>query len=246
MLTTLADIIRLNETKMPKSNKCDGLVTCAMDSANTPINVMIVDDHDLVRHGFKSLLSSQAGIQVVAEASCGEEAVDLCKAEVPPIDVIMMDVNMPGIGGIEATHRISKHWPEIGIIIVTVHGDGPLPKKLLRNGARGYLTKGNSIEEIVEAIRDVHNGGRYIAKDIAQQLALSMLPGDESAIDRLSKRELQVLMMIAQGEKNLSISDTLNLSPKTVSTYRRRLHEKLEVNSDVEMVRLAMKHGIIG
>lgn len=209
------------------------------------INVMLVDDHDLVRHGFKSLLSNVDGIEVVAEASCGEDALELCKKNSSPIHVIMMDVNMPGIGGLEATHRISKRWPDIGIIIVTVHGDGPLPKKLLKGGARGYLTKGNKIEEIVEAIRDVHNGGRYIAKDIAQQLALSMLPGDESLIDRLSKRELQVLMMIAQGDRTQIISDTLNLSPKTVSTYRKRLHEKLEVSSDVEMVRLAMKHGII-
>lgn len=217
-----------------------------MVKMDTTINVMVVDDHDLVRHGFKTLLSSQDGIEVVAEACCGEDAIEQCKALNNQLHVIMMDVNMPGIGGMEATYRISKRWPNIGIIIVTVHSDGPLPKKLLKGGARGYLTKGNKIEEIVEAIRDVHNGGRYIAKDIAQQLALSMLPGDESAIDSLSKRELQVLMMIAQGEKTNAISDTLNLSPKTISTYRKRLYEKLEVSSDVEMVRLAMNHGILG
>jgi two-component system invasion response regulator UvrY len=214
-------------------------------STNTAINVMVVDDHDLVRHGFKSLLTSQSGIEVVAEVNCGEDAIEQCRILGNKLHVIMMDVNMPGIGGIEATHRISKRWPDLGIFVVTVHGNGPLPKKLLNGGARGYLTKGNKIEEIVDAIRDVHKGGRYIAKDIAQQLALSMLPGDESVIDRLSKRELQVLMMIAQGEKTQAISDTLSLSPKTVSTYRSRLHEKLEVSSDVEMVRLAMEHGII-
>lgn len=206
---------------------------------------MVVDDHDLVRHGFKTLLSTQDGIEVIADASCGEDAIEQCKTLDSQLHVIMMDVNMPGIGGMEATYRISKRWPKMGIIIVTVHSDGPLPKKLLSGGARGYLTKGNKIEEIVEAIRDVRNGGRYIAKDIAQQLALSMLTDDESVIDRLSKRELQVLMMIAQGEKTNAISETLNLSPKTISTYRKRLHEKLEVSSDVEMVRLAIKHGIL-
>jgi len=216
-----------------------------MDTTDTTINVMIVDDHDLVRHGFKTLLSSQDGIDVLAEANCGEEAIERCKELGNQLHVIMMDVNMPGIGGMEATHRISKRWPEMGIIIVTVHCDGPLPKKLLSGGARGYLTKGNKIEEIVEAIRDVHNGGRYIAKDIAQQLALTMLPGDKSVIDRLSRRELQVLMMIAQGVKTSDISDTLSLSPKTISTYRVRLHEKLEVSSDVEMVRLAINHGLL-
>jgi len=206
---------------------------------------MVVDDHDLVRHGIKSLIDSQQGIEVIAEASSGEQAIEQCRALQGELNIIMMDINMPGMGGMEATLNISKRWPELGIIIVTIHGEGPLPKKLLKGGARGYLTKGNKIEEIAEAIRDVHAGGSYIAKDIAQKLALSMLPGEENMIDRLSQRELQVLMMIAQGDKNQAIAETLNLSPKTVSTYRARLHEKLEVSSDVEMVHLAMQHGIL-
>jgi two-component system invasion response regulator UvrY len=209
------------------------------------IKVMVVDDHDLVRHGIKSLINNQEGIEVIAEAQSGEEAIEQCRALQGELNVIMMDINMPGMGGMEATLNISKRWPELGIIIVTIHGDGPLPKRLLKGGARGYLSKGNKIEEIAEAIRDVHAGGTYIAKDIAQKLALSMLPGEENIIDRLSQRELQVLMMIAQGDKNQAISDTLNLSPKTISTYRKRLHEKLEVSSDVEMLHLAMKHGIL-
>lgn len=227
-----------------------------MNSQAEKTRVMVVDDHDLVRRGLMSLLASSGEVEVVAEARSGEEALENCRQSSgngqgngqgnnKGIEVILMDVNMPGIGGLEATSRISQSWPEIGIIIITVHGDGPLPKKLLNGGARGYLTKGNSVDEMVEAIRDVKAGGRYIAKDIAQQLALSMLPGEESLIDRLSKRELQVLMMIAQGHRTQDISDTLNLSPKTVSTYRKRLHEKLEVTSDVEMMHLAIKHGIL-
>jgi len=206
---------------------------------------MVVDDHDLVRHGFTSLLSSQDGIQVVAEANSGETAIEHCRERAGDIDVILMDINMPGIGGMEATRRISKQWPDIGIIIITVHADGPLPQRLLKGGAKGYLTKGNDVSEMVEAIRDVHNGGRYIAKDIAQQLALAMLPGQDSILDSLSKRELQILMMIAQAHKNNEIANTLNISPKTVSTYRKRLHEKLGVSSDIEMLHLAMKHGIL-
>ena len=209
------------------------------------IGVMIVDDHDLVRHGFASLLSAQNGIEVVAEAKSGEEAIEHCRNNHKAIDVILMDVNMPGIGGMEATRRISKQWPDIGIIILTVHADGPIPKRLLKGGAKGYLTKGNEVTEMVAAIRDVHQGGRYIAKDIAQQLALAMLPGQDNIIDSLSKRELQILMMIAQAHKNCEIAETLNISPKTVSTYRKRLHEKLGVNSDVQMLHLAMKHGIL-
>ena len=206
---------------------------------------MIVDDHDLVRHGFKSLLGSQDGIDVVQTQCSGEEAINWCRDNKGDIDIILMDVNMPGIGGVEATHRISKAWPDIGIIIVTVHDEGPLPKQLLNGGARGYLTKGNGVEEMITAIRDVHNGKHYIAKDIAQQLALSVLPGETNPIDNLSRREIQVLMMIAQGTRTQKISDLLNLSPKTISTYRKRLYEKLEVNSDIEMLHLAMKHGVL-
>lgn len=130
------------------------------------IKVMVVDDHDLVRHGIKSLLDSQPGIDVIAEASSGEEAIEHCRVLLDELQVIMMDVNMPGIGGLEATHRISKSWPHIGIIIVTVHADGPLPKKLLKGGARGYLTKGNRVDEMVEAIRDVEAGVSILLKTL--------------------------------------------------------------------------------
>ena len=212
---------------------------------NSAIRVLIVDDHDLVRHGFKSLLGVQGDIDVVETLSNGEDAINWCRDNKGNVDVILMDVNMPGIGGIEATHRISKSWPGIGIIIVTVHNDGPLPKQLLNGGAKGYLTKGNGVSEMVTAIRDVHNGKHYIAKDIAQQLALSILPGETNPIDTLSMREIQVLMMIAQGTKTQEISEILNLSPKTVSTYRKRLYEKLNVSSDIEMLHLAMKHGVL-
>jgi len=216
-----------------------------MSGTASNIGVMVVDDHDLVRYGFVSILSDQEGIEVVAEANSGEAAIEQCRNNHEKIDVILMDVNMPGIGGLEATRRISQQWPEIGIIILTVHADGPLPKRLLQGGAKGYLTKGNEVNEMVEAIRDVHSGGRYIAKDIAQQLTLSMLPGKDNIIDSLSKREMQILLMIVQAHKNSEIAETLNISPKTVSTYRKRLHEKLGVNTDIQMLHLAMKHGIM-
>jgi len=215
-----------------------------MSNKTAKVRVMVVDDHDLVRHGFSSLLASQDGIEVVAQAGSGEQAIEMCRNG-KAIDVILMDVNMPGIGGIEATRRISKQWPDIGIIIITVHVNGPLPRKLLKAGARGYLTKGSNVSEMIEAIHKVNAGLSFIVQDIAQQLALSMLPGEDSIIDDLSSRELQILMMIAQGHKTSEISDAYHLSPKTVSTYRKRLHEKLGVSTDVEMLRLAIKHGIV-
>lgn len=215
------------------------------NSSDSNISVLIVDDHDLVRHGFKSILSAQQGIDVVETKDSGEAAINWCRDNKGKVDVILMDINMPGIGGIEATHRISKSWPEIGIIIVTVHDDGPLPKQLLNGGARGYLSKGNGVDEMVTAIVDVSDGKHYIAKDIAQKLALSVLPGESNPIDTLSMREIQVLMMVAQGIKTQQISEILNLSPKTISTYRKRLYDKLDVNSDIEMLHLAMKHGVL-
>ena len=214
-------------------------------SNNSQIKVLIVDDHDLVHHGFKSLLGTQSGIDVVETLSSGEDAVNWCRDNHDDVDIVLMDVNMPGIGGIEATHRISKAWPDIGIIIVTVHDDGPLPKQLLNGGARGYLSKGNGVDEMLSAIKDVHDGKHYIAKDIAQTLALSVLPGETNPMDKLSMRETQVLMMVAQGTRTQEISKILNLSPKTISTYRKRLYEKLGVSSDIEMLHLAMKHGVL-
>ena len=212
---------------------------------NSDIRVLIVDDHELVRYGFKSLLGAQDGINVVETLSCGEDAINWCRDNYANLDVILMDVNMPGIGGIGATKRISQSWPDIGIIVVTMHKSGPLPKQLLNGGARGYLTKGNGVDEMIAAIIDVHKGKHYIAKDIAQQLALSVLPGETNPINTLSSRETQVLMMIAQGTKTQKISEILNLSPKTISTYRMRLYEKLDVSSDIEMLHMAMKHGVL-
>ena len=216
------------------------------ESRNHPkIKVLIVDDHELVRYGFKSLLGTDASIQVVDTLSSGEDAINWCRDNNAEVDVILMDVNMPGIGGVEATRRISQSWSDIGIIIVTVHDAGPLPKQLLNGGARGYLTKGNGVQEMITAIKDVAQGKHYIAKDIAQQLALSVLPGEKNPLDSLSMRETQVLMMIARGTKTQEISKILHLSPKTISTYRKRLNEKLNVHSDIEMLHLAMKYGVL-
>lgn len=216
------------------------------ENKNNPgIRLLIVDDHELVRFGFKSLLASQQGFVVIDTLSSGEAAINWCRDNNGNVDVILMDVNMPGIGGIGATQRISQSWPNIGIIIVTVHADAPLPKQLLNGGAKGYLTKGNGVDEMIAAINDVHNGKHYIAKDIALQLALSVLPGEVNPMDTLSMRETQVLMMIAQGIKTKKISEILNLSPKTISTYRMRLYEKLEVSSDIEMLHLAAKYGVL-
>ena len=208
------------------------------------ISVLLVDDHELVRTGIKRVLDDVSGIRVYAEASSGEEALKLVRAKRP--DVVLMDVSMPGIGGLEATRKLNTYAPDLPVIILTVHTDDPYPSSLLKAGAAGYLHKGCKVDEIVTAIKTVHNGGRYIATAIAQNLALTLLPGNEgSPFDDLSQREMQVMIMLVQGEKIQDISEALHLSPKTISTYRSRMFSKLNVRNDAELTRLAMRHGML-
>lgn len=208
------------------------------------INVLLVDDHDLVRVGIRRLLADVKGIKVIGEAKSGEEALRIVRDLEP--HVVLMDVKMPGIGGLEATRKLLRADPSVKVIAVTVYGDEPFPSRLLQAGAAGYITKGSSLEEMVQAIRSVHAGQRYISPEVAQQLALRHLSDQEaSPFDILSERELQVMIMITNGQKVQEISDKLCLSPKTVNSYRYRLFEKLNVNSDVELTHLAMRHGMI-
>lgn len=208
------------------------------------VRVAIVDDHDLVRTGIRRILDGAGGIEVAGEAASGEEAIRLAREE--PVDVVLMDVNMPGMGGLEATRRILASSAGTRIIILTVHAKAPFPTQLLNAGASGYLTKGCASEELIRAIRRVHEGARYVSGDIAQQLALSMLPGgDRSPLDELSSREIEVMMMLVQGEEVQSIAETLHISHKTVRTYKSRLYEKLGVKNAVDLTHMAMRHGIL-
>lgn len=209
------------------------------------INILLVDDHDLMRAGLKRLLDDVRGMKVVAEASSGEQALEKLRDCTKKVDVVLMDLGMPGMGGLEATRRLLKVDPELRIIIVTVHAQQPLPTKLLKAGARGYLTKGCDFEEIIYAIKQVSKGQRYVGSEIAHLMALAALPGSEdSPFKSLSERELQVVMMLIQGQSQHQISDQLYLSPKTISTYRSRLLEKLGVANDIELTSLAEQHGI--
>jgi two-component system invasion response regulator UvrY len=211
------------------------------------IKLLLVDDHGLVRRGIRRLIedhSVKEGVEVIAEAATGEEAISVVRECTP--DVVLMDVNMPGIGGLEATRRMLRINPQLKIIVLTVHAQGPFPKRLLEAGAVGYLTKGCAVDEMMTAVKRVVQGKRYIATEIAQQLALSLLPGaDKSPFDTLSPREMQILLMITQGHQIQNISRKLCISPKTVSTYKSRLQRKLNVKSDVELVRLAIQHGML-
>ena len=208
------------------------------------ISVLLTDDHVLVRTGIRRLLEDSKQVEIVGEADCGEDSLTLAQQLKP--DVILMDVNMPGIGGVEACRRILQRDPSQKIIVLTIHNEQTFPKRMLEIGAKGYLTKECDVDEMLLAIRQVNDGGAYIAPSIAQQLALSLLPGSEyNPIDRLSRREFQVMLMISHGLTNAAISEKLCLSPKTISTYRLRLLEKLGAQNEVDLIKIAVEQGMV-
>ncbi len=206
--------------------------------------MLVVDDHELVRSGISRLLTDAKGIEVVGEAASGEEAVQFAKEHSP--DIILMDIRMPGIGGLEATRKITRHNPDIQVIAVTACDDNPYATRLLQAGAAGYITKGADADEMVRAIMKVKSGQKYISSDIAQRMALKPFQQDQtSPFDGLSEREMQITLMIVGCQKVAEISEKLFLSPKTVNGYRYRIFEKLEIDSDVELTLLAMRHGLV-
>jgi DNA-binding NarL/FixJ family response regulator len=195
--------------------------------------------------GITRMLSDIDGLHVVGQAESGEESLNKAR-ELKP-DVVLMDIKMPGIGGLEATRKLIRSQPALKVIAVTACEEDPFPTRLLQAGAAGYLTKGAALEEMVQAIRMVFSGQRYISPKIAQRLALkSFQPqSSNSPFDLLSEREIQISLMIAGCQKVQTISDKLFLSPKTVNTYRYRIFEKLSITSDVELALLAVRHGMI-
>lgn len=207
--------------------------------------ILVADDHDLVRMGIVRMLEDVSGFDVVAEAKTGEEAVTL--ARTLPIDVILMDVRMPGFGGLEATRKILTYKPDVKIIAVTSLTDDMFPERLMKAGASGYVTKGVSFDEIIDAVHKVMSGQLYMANSIAQQVALRNFNGsaNQSPFEQLSERELQTAIMIANGKKVQAIADAFNVSPKTINSYRYRIFEKLAIHSDVELTVLAIKHKIL-
>ena len=209
------------------------------------IRILLVDDHAMMRDGLRTILQSESTVDVVGEASDGRRALALAKSLMP--DVVVMDVGMPNMNGIEATRKILQIAPTVRVIAVTVLSEDPFPNQLLDAGARGYLSKGSNSEEMLEAIRMVMRGQHYISSEVAKKLTLANFRsrGESSPLGTLSAREMQVMMMITRGQGTQEISDALFLSTKTVSTYRHRLYEKLNVSNDVELTHLAIRHGLI-
>jgi DNA-binding NarL/FixJ family response regulator len=224
------------------------------------IRIMLVDDHEIVRTGLRSYLEKQDGIQVVAEAGGGLEALDTI-ADARP-DVVVMDITMPGIDGLEATRRLKEKFPEIQVLALTVHGDKQYLFEMMAAGATGYITKQSAADELVEAVRSVANGNLYLQPALARWLLedyrrlseqlsghdghrQSEPEGGHTRLDILSTREQQVLQHVAEGMSNPQIGQILGISHKTVARHRERIMHKLDMHSSTELVKFAIRTGLI-
>lgn len=206
------------------------------------IRVVLVDDHELVRAGFRMILSGQSDIEVIGEAGNAEDGLRLIRAQQP--DVALVDVHMPGMSGIELTERVHRAELPTRIVILTVVDDARFPRRLLQTGALGYLTKACPADELVTAVRMVAQGRRYLDAIVARQMALASVDGERSPLEALSSRELEVALMLARGTAINDIAERLHLSPKTVSTYKQRLFEKLDVEHTIALAHLLGAHGL--
>jgi len=207
------------------------------------INVMLVDDHAVVRMGFKMLLESDADMKVIAEAESGELAIQRYMEHKP--DVVVMDITMPGIGGLEAIERILAKDNTAKILVLSAHEDSVHPKRVLNAGAMGYLTKRSAAEELIKAIRTVASGKKYLEASVAQQMAIQQLSGDQNPVDVLSPREFEVFMALAKGKTTNEIAETLFLSPRTVGTHLYNIKQKLNANNSAEIALIAMRSGLL-
>ncbi|HEX6832940.1 MAG TPA: response regulator [Rudaea sp.] len=206
------------------------------------IRIVLIDDHVLVRTGLRLLLEKQIDFSIAGEAEDGERGLQLIRQCKP--DVALVDVHMPGVSGLEVTERVRRAQLSTKIVILTMAGESAFPRRLLDAGASGYVTKGCPAEELVRAIRSVCQGRRFLSADIAQRLALEGPEAACSPFDALSARELEIARMLAQGCAMPQIAGRLNLSVKTVATYKYRMFEKLGVDNVVALAHLATRHGL--
>lgn len=208
------------------------------------IRVYIVDDHALVRTGFRLILSGQADIEVVGDAESAEDALPDIRQLKP--DIVLCDLHLPGLSGLELTERVVRGDYGCRVIAVSVLEDGPMPRRLLEAGAYGYVGKASDAEELLRAVRDVARGRKYLASSIAQGLALAGIQGDTgSPFDCLTPRELEVALLLNQGLRQESIAKRLSLSAKTVNTHKTRLFDKLGIHDNIALARLASQYGLV-
>lgn len=212
-------------------------------SAMRPLTVLIVDDHAVVRQGCRRLLEAHADIRVIAEAGTGEEGCGQYEAARP--DVVLMDIGLPGIGGIEAARRILARDAAARVLMFSMHEDVVFASRALQVGARGYVTKSSAPELLTDAVRLVAAGKLYISHDMAQELAVRMVPGSHHPLHALSTREFEIFRLLAAGHAIPEIARLLSLSCKTVANHQSNIRAKLDTTTAAQMVRMAMTHGVV-
>ena len=208
------------------------------------IRILLVDDHAVVREGYRRLLERRADLRVVAEAGSAEEALQIVREGLP--DLIILDLSLPGMGGIELTQRILQRHPEAHILIFSMHRDPLFAAQALRAGALGYVTKSSRPDVLIQAVYKVAHREKVLSPDIAPEMALTLLEGTSNPAEELSPREFEILRLLLDGRGNEEIGNILNLSPKTVQNVHYQIKTKLGVRTDIELARLAMKLKLIG
>jgi DNA-binding NarL/FixJ family response regulator len=208
------------------------------------IKILIADDHPIVRAGLKQMLAESADIEVAAEAGDGHELLKLIRKG--GVDVVLLDISMPGLTGLDALKQIKAESPELPILVLSVHAEDQYGVRVLKAGAAGYLMKSTAPDQLIGAIRKVHRGGRYVSPALAEKLAFGLQTGSGGLPhESLSDREYQVLCMIASGKTVKEIGVELALSEKTISTYRARILEKMDMKSNSELTHYAIKLGLV-
>ena len=207
------------------------------------IHLLIADQHTLLRTGIRRLLDDEPDMSVVAEAERSEQV--LATVRISKIDVLLMDINLPGMDSVETTRRLLRMDEELRIIVLGAQASGPYPVHLFKAGIAGYLSKASTDGEMLTCIRKVARGQRHVSADAAQTLLLDQMQDGNTPLGCLTQRELSVLVLLSQGHQRREISSKLCVSPKTISTYRTRLLRKLGVRGDVELTHLSLRHGLI-
>ena len=207
------------------------------------IGVMLVDDHAVVRMGFRLLLDAAPDMRVVAEANSGEEAMRRIDEARP--EVVVMDISMPGIGGLEAVRRILAKEPGARILVLSAHEDAMHARRVLKAGAAGYLTKRSAAEALIQAIREVWQGKTFLEPQIAQELALQRVAGAAEPLDTLSEKEFKVFLALAGGQSVQDIAAVMSLSPRTVGTHLYNIKQKLGASNSAELALIAMRAGLL-
>jgi two-component system, NarL family, invasion response regulator UvrY len=208
-----------------------------------PIRILLVDDHAVVRAGFRRLLEQQPDMQVVAEGGEGDRAYTLFVEHEP--DVVVIDLTMPGVSGLEVIRRIIARQPVARILVFSMHEDASLAERAIQLGARGYVTKSSAPEILTSAVREVADGKLYLSSDIATSIAILKLTGDANPVKLLSPREFEVFRLLVAGRPLADIAKSLNLSGKTIANYQTLIKQKLGVGNDVELVLLALRHKLL-